>query len=437
MGILDYSLMPQIGGLLAGLPNLVGQGLREPPQDTPANRVAGSFGDFMSGSNNDIMLRLLMGQGGGMPQAPQGTGAQSFDESGFSFAPPTLANVPMPPRRPSIQQDAPMNIAPQASNAMAQVQPQPQQRPMAAPQAEPGFMDRLSAASRNLGANPGLPGIFDAIKGFNTGERTDPQGVGQANQAKMAEAIYGALRQRSIPDQQAMAIARAASIDPKLAETLLPQALGLKPPSTMEGVFADQAYNAGRGNASGPAAAGGTSAAAQGYYDFLRQKNAAEKAGTTEGERVANAQLDLPGAVAQAQEQLRLVQELRNHPGRGQIGWHDVLGSAPLVPSTKGYDAQKVLDQIKGGAFLEAFKSLKGGGAITEVEGKKATDAIARMDRATSKAEFDKALSDYEGVIRLGIDRANQQAGKAPPHNFRGNSDWQQVKPGVRIRQIQ
>jgi hypothetical protein len=149
--------------------------------------------------------------------------------------------------------------------------------------------------------------------------------------------------------------------------------------------------------------------------------------------------MDLPTALAQAQEQLRLVQELRNHEGRKQIGWHDVLGAAPLFPSTKGYDAQKLLDQIKGGAFLEAFKSLKGGGQITEVEGKKATDAIARMDRATSKTEFEKALTDYEGIIRLGVDRATQQAGQQAPFGFRGNVvedgkkyDW---TPGGGMRQ--
>ncbi len=96
-----------------------------------------------------------------------------------------------------------------------------------------------------------------------------------------------------------------------------------------------------------------------------------------------------------------------------------------------------MLNQSKGGAFLEAFKALKGGGQITEIEGKKATDAIARMDRSQSKAEFDKALSDYEGVIKLGVDRANQLAGKPAPGGFQGNSGWQQVKPGVRIRQVQ
>lgn len=382
-------------------------------------------------------------------------GAQSFDESGFSFPPAQAASAmplpmnvsgsPMPAANAGRSQDfagapmnvsplasAPMNIVPQASNAMAQAQP---------PQPQIGVTDWLGNNSQMLmGLGAGIAGgrgwgegISAGLQGAAKGRAADQS---KANQAISMRSMYEALVSRGISPERAVAIAQHAAIDPKLAEALLPQALGLKPPATMEGVFAEQAYNSGRGNSSGPAG-GGTGAAAQGYYDFLRQKNAAEKAGTTEGERVANAQLDLPGAVAQAQEQLRLTQEIRNHPGRSQIGWHDVLGSAPLIPGTKGYDAQNVLNQIKGGAFLEAFKSLKGGGAITEVEGKKATDAIARMERATSRGEFDRALSDYEGVIRLGIDRANQQAGKAPPNGFRGNSDWQQVSPGVRMRQVQ
>jgi len=69
------------------------------------------------------------------------------------------------------------------------------------------------------------------------------------------------------------------------------------------------------------------------------------------------------------------------------------------------------LDQIRGTTFLQAFESLKGGGAITEVEGKKAEQAIARLSRAQSMPAFQAALDDLASVIRRGQDVARQKAG--------------------------
>lgn len=467
----DYSQFPgyglgQVPG--AGRPTMSGAqsfdeaGFVPGPYDLnqvgPRKNETAQPSPFRPGSLLDRMFGI------GQPQ-PQMSGASSFDEAGFitaAQAPQPAAQSATMPRPiddisarssqfgPGMTRNAPSDLgfqygpggepAWQASGQEASIPPNARlaqgQYQQAPPQAEagPGVMDRLAAGATNFttGGNP-IAGLFNSISGLATGRRTDSAGIAQSNQANMARALYGALTQRGIPQEQALAIAQAAATDPKMAETLLPQALGLKPPETMEGHFARQADRAANGSGQG------ASAPMPQYYDHLRRKSSSEKAGTTEGERVATAQLDLPGAVAQSQEALRLIGELRNHKGRDQLGWHDVFGAAPLVPSTKGYDAQKILDQLKGGAFLEAFKALKGGGQITEVEGKKATDAIARMDRAQSKGEFEKALTDYEGVIRLGIDRANQQAGEKPPHGFRGNSEWQPApgKPGVRIRQVQ
>jgi hypothetical protein len=65
--------------------------------------------------------------------------------------------------------------------------------------------------------------------------------------------------------------------------------------------------------------------------------------------------------------------------------------------------------QIEGQAFLDAFQTLKGGGQITEIEGKKATDAIARMNASGSEAEFTKAAKEFQDVIRTGADRARKR----------------------------
>jgi len=69
------------------------------------------------------------------------------------------------------------------------------------------------------------------------------------------------------------------------------------------------------------------------------------------------------------------------------------------------------IEQIQGEAFLQAFATLKGGGQITEIEGKKATQAIARLSRIQDPEEFSKALFEFVEIVRRGI--RNNQAGLA------------------------
>lgn len=65
------------------------------------------------------------------------------------------------------------------------------------------------------------------------------------------------------------------------------------------------------------------------------------------------------------------------------------------------------IDQIKGGAFLQAFESLKGGGQITELEGQKAEAAQSRINTAQSEEDFRDALNEFRFYIDQGIRRLN------------------------------
>lgn len=85
------------------------------------------------------------------------------------------------------------------------------------------------------------------------------------------------------------------------------------------------------------------------------------------------------------------------------------------MAGTDAMDFQVVLDQLGGQAFLQAFETLKGGGQITEVEGKKATDAMARLNRKQSDAEFKRSLQDLREVVGAGLQRAKAGAGGATP----------------------
>jgi len=97
------------------------------------------------------------------------------------------------------------------------------------------------------------------------------------------------------------------------------------------------------------------------------------------------------------------------HPGfTGTVGTA-LFPGLRFVPGTPEADFQSMLDQVKGGAFLEAYERLKGTGQITEVEGKKATDAITRMGTAISENEFMQAAKELRDVIQTGIDRTNSR----------------------------
>lgn len=149
--------------------------------------------------------------------------------------------------------------------------------------------------------------------------------------------------------------------------------------------------------------------------DLQARLAAAKARGTAEGEATAKVQGDLPRATAQAGELLQLTEELLAHPGLEQtVGTSSVLG-VQRIPGTDARDFSIRLEQIRGKQFLEAFQALKGSGAITETEGKKATEAIARMDTSSSEPEFKRAVRDFQEVVRAGLGRTKARAGEGKP----------------------
>ena len=80
----------------------------------------------------------------------------------------------------------------------------------------------------------------------------------------------------------------------------------------------------------------------------------------------------------------------------------------PAIPGTDARDFNVRMDQLKGKQFLEAFNSLKGGGTITEVEGRKAEQAIGRLDTAQSEEEFMVSLNELQDILNAGMQRKQQ-----------------------------
>lgn len=136
----------------------------------------------------------------------------------------------------------------------------------------------------------------------------------------------------------------------------------------------------------------------------------AKAGGKVRGESQANAQVNLPQDIAQAEQTVGLVDDLLKHPGFDSAVGFSSYNPLNKMAGNPGNDFNIRLDQLKGQQFLQAYQSLRGGGQITEVEGKKATDAISRMNTAASEKEFKAAAKEFQDVIRRGVERARQKA---------------------------
>lgn len=151
-------------------------------------------------------------------------------------------------------------------------------------------------------------------------------------------------------------------------------------------------------------------------------------AGTERGKTAAEAQAALPGAIATAKQGVELIDQMigdlnvddkgklisggakKPHPGFSVGVGASVQPGLQYVPGTDKAGFYALKDQVMGGAFLEAFKTLKGSGQITEIEGTKATSAITRMSTAQNEVEFVKAAREFQDVIRAGAGRADSAA---------------------------
>jgi hypothetical protein len=145
----------------------------------------------------------------------------------------------------------------------------------------------------------------------------------------------------------------------------------------------------------------GSAAPAVDPYEAERRKAAARAQGKLEGEETAQR----PQTIAKAERMLGSVDAALSDPGTfqatGPIG-----GLLPNVfpGSTRG---QSRIDQIRGQTFLQAYQDLKGGGQITEVEGGKAEDALARINAQNmDDDDYKKSLEDLRDVVVKGLRRA-------------------------------
>jgi hypothetical protein len=367
--------------------------------------------------------------------------------------PPAPQMMPMPApinvpslRVASMPDDAalPPNAQPTIGGPMPGMFPQQQApQPMPGypglPQQSPdifsaGLGDRLGAAFGNIGSAPTLGGaLFGGLAGMVTGQRN--LDAGAMAQMRMRATYDAVLRATGDPNKAIL-----AATNPEAAKPFFDRMYGeRKPAGTFEFgntkipyVIGDDGNPRmlipGMGNG-GQMSLTDLIGRLQGIEAEGKRRDAAATAG---GKAQGEAAAALPNATAKADYMLDLIDGLSGHPGKNwSVG---IGGLVPGIPGTPQADFLSRLDQLKGQTFLQAYEGLKGGGAISEVEGKKAEGAIARLQRTQSREAFDAALRELRDVVasarsRLGVSAGGEPLAPKP-------SGWNNVAPGIRIREV-
>jgi len=121
------------------------------------------------------------------------------------------------------------------------------------------------------------------------------------------------------------------------------------------------------------------------------------------------AQMALPQAENTLNRIGQTLDLMENHPGfASAVGMG--LPKAKEIPGTQEADFANLHDQMVGKAFLMAFDSLRNAGQITEVEGKKATEALNRMSMATSEKAYRAGMADFRVGVQDIVDILKKKA---------------------------
>jgi hypothetical protein len=139
--------------------------------------------------------------------------------------------------------------------------------------------------------------------------------------------------------------------------------------------------------------------------------------GAMEGRAIGEARGDLPGAIKQAEITNEKITELEENTALdAALGWTSYLPD--MVVSSEIIDVRAKVDELMGGAFLEARTVLKGGGPITDFESSRAERAYARMERAMQASDpkvFRDALADFREAVNDGIAKLRATARQEQP----------------------
>lgn len=140
--------------------------------------------------------------------------------------------------------------------------------------------------------------------------------------------------------------------------------------------------------------------------------NKIKEIGKGEGRAIGEARGDIAGAKKQASVTIEKISELEDNPNLdAAVGWTSYLPD--FAVNSNVIDVRAKVDELMGGAFLEARTILKGGGQITDFESARAERAYSRMERAIQASNpqvFRDALKDFREAVLDGVEKLRATA---------------------------
>lgn len=130
--------------------------------------------------------------------------------------------------------------------------------------------------------------------------------------------------------------------------------------------------------------------------------------GTVTGKAQGEAAFSVPSMQQMAAQIEFQVNDLKNDPFLDNV-IGPIDSRRPHI-SGESARAQAKIDQLQGGAFLQARQLLKGGGQITDYEGARAEAAFARLNQAQDEASFKAALDEFVYWTKEGLRKLEAQA---------------------------
>lgn len=129
----------------------------------------------------------------------------------------------------------------------------------------------------------------------------------------------------------------------------------------------------------------------------------------------AEAELALPDIEDAVTKAISELERLVNDPNLESLIGNPAGKLTKNIPGQPAADIDAALRQVKGGAFLAAIEKLKGSGAVSGPEGDKAGAAITSLSEMQSVPAFKKEGQIYIDILRKGLQRAREKAGKQAP----------------------
>ena len=149
----------------------------------------------------------------------------------------------------------------------------------------------------------------------------------------------------------------------------------------------------------------------------------ARTASTVDAKSAAAARARLPAAEQATDLALKAIDLVAND----EAGLNEQFGQWGALPRNMWVQGGSAMgnwlanfEQARGQAFLQAREMLKGGGQITDFEGRRAEAAYSRMEaaaRSGDKQTFLAAATDFRGAVQMGLDKLREAAGGAYSEN--------------------